>query len=166
MTKGVLVKYLYNRWRPLLIGRIHRGKGVSLAAESYGLEGTSSHAGVCRRSGVTPSYAVLIWDNSAMILGDDFWWRDAEVRCVLSITRGVSPCRKLGLAKCSVTIDDLNGSVTKGDDLNGWKCLLQFTWITHKGPFTWLEGRKEGRILSPLLPQANSYLCAEGLWLI
>ena len=46
---------------------------------------------------------------------------------VLSVIRGVSPCRKLGLAKCNATINDLNGNVTKGNDLDGWKCLLQFT---------------------------------------
>ena len=59
------------------------------------------------------------------------------MRCVLFIIRGVSPCRKLGLVKCNAT------KASQGDDLDGWKCLLQFTWITHKGPFTWLEGRKD-----------------------
>ena len=61
ITKGVLIKCLYNRWRPLLIKRIHYGRGVSLTVENYGLKGTSSHAGGCRRrSGVMPFYAILV----------------------------------------------------------------------------------------------------------
>ena len=111
MTKGVLIKYLYNRWRPLLIGRIHCGKRILLAlfAKNYGLEGTFSHARGCRRrSGVTPSYAILVWDNSAIILG--FWWflwflmflikgyRGAL--CVIC-NKGGFPCRKFGLVKCN-----------------------------------------------------------------
>ena len=43
---------------------------------------------------------------------------------MLFVIRGVSLCRKLGLVKCSAIIDDLNGSVIKGNDLDSWKCLL------------------------------------------
>ena len=51
--------------------------------------------------------------------------------------KGGFPCRRLGLAKCNAI------KASQGDDFDGWECLLQFTWITHKGPFTWLEGRKD-----------------------